>query len=79
MMSNKIKKTIYLPKALAIESEMLALAEGMSLSDVIEAALRSSRIQRRASELRDIQGYWTRVAQARGILTDRDLARYLNS
>ena len=34
-------------------------------------------IERRLRELRDLQGYWSRQAHAKGILSDRDLKRYL--
>jgi metal-responsive CopG/Arc/MetJ family transcriptional regulator len=76
-MGNAVKKTISLPQDLAREAEALARAEGKTLSGVIQDALRSARIQRRLHELRGIQGYWTRIARDRGILTESDLARHL--
>jgi hypothetical protein len=33
---------------------------------------------RLTSELRDIQGYWSAKAKEKDILTERDLARYLD-
>lgn len=76
-MSNAVKKTISLPADLAQQAEELARAEGKSLSGVIQDALRQAGIERRLQELRGIQAFWSQRARARGILTERDLARYL--
>ena len=78
-MSNVVKKTISLPAALARDVEALARAEGKTLSAVVQDALRQARIERRVQELRGIQGYWTRKARDKGILTERDLDRYLRA
>lgn len=74
-----VKKTISLPAALAREAEALAKAEGKTLSAVIQDALRQARIERGMRELRGIQGYWSRKARERGILTEEDLERYLQA
>ena len=76
-MTAAVKKTISLPADLARAAEALARAEGKTLSAVIQDALRQARIERRLQELRGIQGYWSRKARDQGILTERDLARYL--
>jgi metal-responsive CopG/Arc/MetJ family transcriptional regulator len=76
-MGAAVKKTISLPADVAREAEALAKAEGKTLSAVIQDALRTVRIERRLQELRGIQGYWSRKARERGILTEQDLARYL--
>lgn len=76
-MGNVVKKTISLPAPLARDVEALARAEGKSLSAVIQDALRQARMERRFQELRGIQGYWSRKARDKGILTERDLERYL--
>jgi predicted transcriptional regulator len=78
-MSNVVKKTISLPAALARQAEALARAEGKTLSAVVQDALRQARIERRVQELRGIQGYWSRRARDKGILTERDLERYLSA
>jgi len=78
-MSNVVKKTISLPAALARQAEALARAEGKTLSAVVQDALRQARIERRVLELRGIQGYWSRRARDKGILTERDLERYLSA
>jgi predicted transcriptional regulator len=78
-MGNVVKKTISLPAALARQAEALARAEGKTLSAVVQDALRQARIERRVQELRGIQGYWSRRARDKGILTERDLERYLSA
>jgi len=76
-MASAVKKTISLPADLARETEALARSEGKSLSAVIQEALRRARIEQRKQELQGIQGYWSRKARDRGILTEKDIERYL--
>ena len=76
-MATAVKKTISLPAELARHAEALAKAEGKTLSAVIQDALRQTRIERRLQELRGMQGYWSRKARDRGILTEQDLERHL--
>jgi len=76
-MSSAVKKTISLPPELAREAEARARAEGKSLSAIVQDALRQARVARRQQELQGIQGYWSRKARDRGILTEKDLERYL--
>ena len=78
-MSNVVRKTISLPAALARDAEALARAEGKTLSGVIQDALRQAHIERRVQELRSVQGYWSRKARDKGILTEQDLERYLSA
>ncbi len=76
-MASAVKKTISLPADLARETEALARAEGKTLSAVVQDALRRARIERQLQELRGMQGYWSRRARDQGILTEKDLERYL--
>ena len=76
-MGTAIRKTISLPADLARDAEELARVEGVTLSGVIQDALRRTLAARRIQELRGIQGHWSRKARERGILTERDLDRYL--
>jgi predicted transcriptional regulator len=76
-MGNAVKKTISLPADLARDAEALARAEGKTLSAVIQDALRQSRVERKLRELRGLQGYWSRKARDKGILTEQGLERYL--
>lgn len=76
-MTTAVKKTISLPAELARDVEAYARAEGKTLSAVIQDALRQARIERRLQELRGIQGYWSRKARDKGILTEQDIERYV--
>jgi predicted transcriptional regulator len=76
-MSTAVKKTISLPPDLAREAEDLARAEGKTLSAVVQDALRAARATRLRGELRAIQGFWSRKAKEKGVLTEKDLQRLL--
>jgi metal-responsive CopG/Arc/MetJ family transcriptional regulator len=78
-MSNAVKKTISLPADLAHHAEQLARAEGKTLSGVIQDALRRAAIERRLEELRGMQTFWSRKARDKGILTEKDLERFLRA
>lgn len=79
MASNAVKRTISLPATLAREIEEQAQSEHKSFSAVVQAALREMRRKRLGVELREIQGYWSRKAKEKGVLSERDLKRYLES
>jgi hypothetical protein len=72
-----VKKTISLPPELARDAEETARAEGKTLSAVIQDALRLSRAARLKREFKEVQGYWSRKAREKGILSEEDLRRYL--
>ena len=76
-MGSAIKKTISLPPELAKEAEEIARTEGKTLSAVIQDALRVSRTVRLKNEFRSIQGYWSRKAKEKGVLTEKELERFL--
>ena len=76
-MANAVKKTISLPVDLARAVEQMARDEGKSLSAVVQDALREARAARLREELGALQGYWSRRAKERGILSEEDLQRYL--
>ncbi|MFQ5431821.1 MAG: hypothetical protein ACE5EN_04855 [Nitrospinota bacterium] len=78
-MTTAVKKTISLPPELAREAEEIARAEGKTLSGVIQDALRSVRAERLKKELGNIQGFWSRKAKEKGILSEKELERYLHS
>lgn len=77
-MGTAVKKTISLSPELAREADEIARTEGKTVSAVIQDALRAARAARLKSELRGIQGYWSRKAKDKGILTEKDLERYLH-
>jgi len=73
-----VKKTISLPAELARELEEQARAERKTLSGVVQEALWKARRGRLRQQFRQLQGYWSQKAKERGILSERDLERYLN-
>ncbi len=76
-MGTAVKKTISLPPKLAKEVEEISREEGKPLSAVIQDALRLARKERIKKEFYQIQDYWSRKAKEKGILTEKDLERYL--
>jgi hypothetical protein len=76
-MPTRVKRTIWLPPDLARELETRASHEGMSFSAIVEEALRDSRANRLRREIQELQAFWSRKALERGLLTQRDLDRYL--
>ena len=76
-MGTAVKKTISLPPDLAREAEEIASEEGKTLSAVIQDALRVVWRERLKREFKEIQGYWSRKAKEKGILSEKDLKRYL--
>jgi hypothetical protein len=71
-MSTAVKKSVVLSPALSKELE-----EGKTVSAVIQDALRESKRKRLTQSFLAMQGYWTRKAREKGILTERDLRKYL--
>jgi metal-responsive CopG/Arc/MetJ family transcriptional regulator len=78
-MAIAVKKTISLPSDLAKEVEEMAREEGKPVSAVIQDALRLAKRERLRSEFYQLQNYWSRKAKEKGIITERDLERYLKS
>jgi len=78
-MGNAVKKTISLPQELAREVEEIAREEGKPLSAVIQGVLKLARKERLKKEFYQIQNFWSRKAKEKGILTEKDLERYLKT
>ena len=76
-MATAVKKTISLPPDLATEAETIAKEEGKTPSAFIQGALRLARKEKMKKEFQGMQGYWSRKARDKGILTEKDLERYL--
>jgi Arc/MetJ-type ribon-helix-helix transcriptional regulator len=76
-MVTAVKKTVSLPPDLARQVEEMAEAEGKSVSAVVQDALRLASREYLKQQYRGIQGYWSSKAREKGILTDKDLRRYL--
>jgi hypothetical protein len=78
-MATAVKKTISLPLELAKEVEEMARDDAKPVSAVIQDALRLAKRERLKKEFYQLQDYWSRRAKKKGILTERDLERYLKS
>jgi predicted transcriptional regulator len=76
-MAKAVKKTISLPFELAREVEEIAREERKTLSAVIQEALKISRKEKLRKEFYQVQNYWSSKAKEKGILTEKDLKRYL--
>ncbi|MEK7845749.1 MAG: ribbon-helix-helix protein, CopG family [Nitrospinota bacterium] len=76
-MATATKKTISLPPDLARELDSMASEEGKTVSAVVQDALRITRKERLKKEFYQIQGFWSRKAKEKGILTEEDLRKYL--
>lgn len=72
-----VKKTISLSPELAREAENIAREEGKTLSAVIQDALKLTRKERLQRELSGLQGFWSKKAVEKGVLTEKDLQRYI--
>ncbi len=77
-MGSAVKKTISLPPELAKQIEEIAETEGKSVSAVVQDALRLAHREYLKREYAGVQGYWSRKARDKGILTEKDLRRYLS-
>jgi Arc/MetJ-type ribon-helix-helix transcriptional regulator len=78
-MPNVVKKTISLPPQIAKEIERIAKEENKSISAVIVEALRLTKQERLKKEFYQIQGFWSKKAKEKGILTEEDLKKYLKN
>ena len=76
-MATAVKKTISLPPDLAKEVEETAREEGKPVSAVIQDALRLAKKEKLKREFYQVQNYWSQKAKEKGILSERDLERYL--
>ncbi len=78
MATRAVKKTISLPWELARDLEDQARTTRKTLSGVIQEALWRARRGRLRKQFRQSQSYWSRKAKEKGILSERDLERYLS-
>jgi Arc/MetJ-type ribon-helix-helix transcriptional regulator len=78
-MERAVKRTISLPYEMAKEVEEVAREERKTISAVIQEALRVTKKERLKRQFYEIQGYWGSKAKEKGILTEKDLKRYLES
>ena len=78
MATRAVKKTISLPSELARALEEQARAERKTLSGVVQEALWRARRARLKKQFHRLQNYWSHKAKEMGILSERDLERYLS-
>jgi len=78
MARTAVKKTISLPAELARELEEQARTERKTLSGVVQEALWKARRGRLRKQFHQLQSYWSQKAKEKGILSERDLERYLS-
>ena len=76
-MATAVKRQLALPAALSKELNQLARREGKSTVVVLQGFVSERKHNRLEQEFRAIQGYWSKKAKAKSILTSRDLKRYL--
>jgi hypothetical protein len=78
MATRAVRKTISLPAELARELEEQARAERKTLSGVLQEALWKARRGRLRKRFHQLQAYWSKKAKEKGILSERDLQRYIS-
>ena len=76
-MATAAKRQLAIPAALSKELDQLARREGKSQLAVLQDLVSDNKHKRLEQEFKAIQGYWSKKAKAKGILTARDLQRYL--
>lgn len=76
-MATAAKRQLTIPVALSRELDQLARREGKSAHAVLQDLVSENKHNRLKQEFRAIQGYWSKKAKDKGILTGRDLQRYL--
>lgn len=76
-MVTAVKKTISLPPELARQLEEMAETEGKSVSAIVQDALRLANREYLKQQYSGVQGYWSRKAREKGILSEKELKRYL--
>ena len=76
-MATTAKRHLALPLALSRDLERLARRKGKSAVAVLQDLVTENKQNRLAREFKQIQGYWGKKAKEKGIITARDLKRYL--
>jgi hypothetical protein len=76
-MATEAKRQLALPAALSKELDQLARREGKSALAVLQDLVSENKHNWLERDFSAIQGYWSKKAKAKGILTSRDLKRFL--
>jgi hypothetical protein len=75
--TRSVKKAISLPQDLARFAATTAREEGKTVSAVVQDAVRAYRLARLRGEYQTLQSFWSQRAREKGILSERELERYL--
>jgi hypothetical protein len=78
MATRAVKKTISLPAELARELEEQPRAQRRTLSGIVQEALWKARRGRLRKRFHQLRSYWSKMAKEKGVISERDLERYLN-
>jgi hypothetical protein len=76
-MATTAKRQLALLLALSRDLERLARRKGKCMVAVLQDPVTENKQNRLAQEFKQIQGYWGKKAKEKGIITARDLKRYL--
>lgn len=76
-MATTAKRQLALPVTLSRDLERLARRKGKSMVAVLQDLVTENKQDRLTQEFEQIQGYWGKKAKEKGIITTRDLKRYL--
>jgi hypothetical protein len=76
-MATAAKRQLALPITLSRDLDRLARRKGKSTVAVLQDLVTENKQDRLAQEYKSLQGYWSKKAKAKGVLTARDLKRYL--
>ena len=77
IMATAAKRQLAIPAALSKELDQLARREGKSALAVLQDLVLEKKRNQLEQEFGAIQGYWSKKAKAKGVLTARDLQRYI--
>ena len=77
-MATTAKRRLALPITLSRDLERLARRKGKRVVAVLQDFVTENKQDRLAQEFTQVQGYWSKKAKAKGIITARDLKRYLS-
>lgn len=76
-MASAAKRQLALPATLSRDLDRLARRKGKSAVAVLKDLVVEDQQRRLGNEFKTLQNYWSKKARARGVLTARDLRRYL--
>ena len=76
-MASAAKRQLALPATLSRDLDRLARRKGKTRVAVLQDLVTEDQQRGLSNEFKTLQGYWSKKARAKGVLTARDLRRYL--